>query len=318
VDEVIPFGHRRYDSLAGALSPSSMMVALRLGGELRRRNYDVLVLLHHLTTRWGALKYAALALVSGASVRAGLDNGRGWFLTHKTADEGFGHIHEILYCLRVAGLLGASEENARMEVPILPEERGWAEEQLPGGGSWVAIHPGTGTFSQTRRWPTGNFAEVADELAERGARIVLVGGRREEDLGRSVEAAMTRPAISLIGQTTLGQLAAVLERAELFVGNDSGVMHMAVAVGTPVVAIFGPSNARAWGPYPFVENPVGRVVDARNVVIRSDLPCSPCLYRGRNLGLREGCAERPCMLNVTPGDVMDGVEALGGRIEWGE
>jgi ADP-heptose:LPS heptosyltransferase len=257
-------------------------------------------------------------LVSGASVRAGLDNGRGWFLTHRTVDEGFGHVHEILYCLQVAGSLGASVEDARMEIPLLPEERAWAEEQSPGEGPWAAIHPGSGTFSKARRWPTGSFAEVADGLAERGARIVLVGGRGEEDLGRSVEATMARPALSLVGRTTLGQLAAVLERAALFVGNDSGVMHMAVAVGTPVVAIFGPSNARAWGPYPFVENPVNRVVDARNVVIRSDLPCSPCLYRGRRLGLRGGCAERPCMHGVTPREVLAGVDALRGRVTWGE
>jgi len=316
VDEVIPFQKARYDSPGGAFSLPSIAAAFRLGGELRRRRYDVLVLLHHLTTRWGALKYAALALASGAGVRAGLDNGRGWFLTHRAADEGFGHMHEIRYCLQVAGSVGASVEDARMEMPLLPEERTWAEEQLPGGGPWVAIHPGSGAFSAARRWPSRSFAEVADALAERGARIVLVGGRGEEDIGKSVEAAMACPARSLVGRTTLGQLTAVLERAALFVGNDSGVMHLAVATETPVVAIFGPSNAQAWGPYPFVENPVGHVTDVRNVVLRSDLPCSPCLYRGRRLGLREGCAERPCMHGVTPREVLAGVDALRGRVTW--
>jgi heptosyltransferase-2 len=105
--------------------------------------------------------------------------------------------------------------------------------------------------------------------------------------------------IDLTGQTTMGQLGAVLEGCDAFVGNDSGVMHIAAAVGTPVVALFGPSNYRAWGPW----DPGGR-----SVVVSADLPCLPCFYRGHELGTPEGCPNRSCLQLITVEQVVDAVQ----------
>jgi heptosyltransferase-2 len=87
-----------------------------------------------------------------------------------------------------------------------------------------------------------------------------------------------------------------LEQADLFVGNDAGLMHLATAAGTPTVAIFGLSNWKAWGPY--VANPSKQ----KAIVVRLDLPCMPCFYRGHDLGTPEGCMTRDClaMLDVDP------------------
>lgn len=162
------------------------------------------------------------------------------------------------------------------------------------------MHAGSGGYSLARRWDAAGFAAVADRLTiERGARIVLVGAAGDDTA--AVQAATRSPALDLTGQTTLGQLAAVLEQADVFIGADSGVMHVAAAAGTPVVAIFGPSNHLAWGPW----TPGGR-----SAVIRSAPLCSPCSYAGHEVGLREGCAARTCMRMITAGRVTEAALAL--------
>jgi N-acetylglucosaminyldiphosphoundecaprenol N-acetyl-beta-D-mannosaminyltransferase len=164
----------------------------------------------------------------------------------------------------------------------------------------VVVHAGSGGYSRARRWEPAKFAAVADRLAaERGLPLALVGGAGDDTA--AVKAALRAPALDLSGQTTVGQLAAVLERAAVFVGADSGVMHLAAAAGAPVVAVFGPSNHQAWGPW----TPQGRAI-----VARSAPECSPCSYVGHGVGLREGCAARTCMKLVTADQVAEAALAL--------
>jgi heptosyltransferase-2 len=183
-----------------------------------------------------------------------------------------------------------------MEFPLLSEEREWALE-LPRAtrGPLVAIYPGSGGYSLARRWGWENYIAVGRALErEFDAQIVVVGGPQETELAWRVAAGIPN-ALNLAGETTLGQLGALLGRCQLFVGNDGGPMHLAATMGVPVVAIFGPSNHRAWGPYA----PSGR---AR--IVRVDLPCSPCLYVGHRLGRRHGCATMECLRLVTPDMVL--------------
>ncbi len=311
VDDVIVFDKFQYDRPIDALKPSSLAALVHFARRLRRQRYDCLVILHHLTTRWGTLKYAALALTSGAQVRVGLDNGRGWFLTHRARDHGFGVRHEVEYWLDVVGAIGAGTEDTSLEMTIGAEDEAFVSDQIPpslspptrggrGGCPLVAIHPGSGGYSLARRWDPERFARVADALVERhGARIVLVG--TPADGVSQVASLMRSEAVNLEGKTNLKQLAAVLKRCDLFIGADSGLMHLAAAVGTPLVAIFGPSNHRAWGPWP---------PDGRHIILRADLPCSPCSYVGYRVGQREGCEARTCMRMVTPEMVLEAAEGL--------
>ena len=350
VDDLVLFRKGLYDSPWQALQPGALAEALRLARRLRTARYDAVLVLHHLVTRWGALKYALLALATGAPRRYGLDNGlgRAWFLTHRAPDEGFGGAHEVDYWLRVVDLLdvGASPSSQgqragarahpRLEIAISPEDEEAASRLLGAGHRpTVAIHPGSGAFSLARRWPVDRFAAVADALAERrGARIVLVGGPDEVGLCVELAALLRRPPLNLAGKTTLKQLAAVIRRCDLFVGNDGGLMHLAVAAGRPVVAVFGLSNHRAWGPYGYEEwtgggphpafgtplslsgtcGPLrGRWAGGEghplHLVVRADLPCSPCFYRGHSMGNRFGCATRDCLRLVTPDAVLAAAEA---------
>ena len=305
VDDVIIFDKFQYDRPIDAFKLSSLAALVRLARHLRRQRYDCLVILHHLTTRWGTLKYAALALTSGAKVRVGLDNGRGWFLTHRVRDGGFGVRHEVEYWLDVVALLGARTDDLSLEMAIGENDK--ISPPYQGGEGrgcpLVAIHPGSGGYSLARRWSAEGFARVADALAEHhDARIVLVG--TPADGVSQVASLMRSEAVNLEGKTTPGQLAAILKRCDLFIGADSGVMHLAAAVGTPLVAIFGPSNHRAWGPWPR---------DGRHIILRADLPCSPCSYVRYSVGQREGCQAMTCMKTITPEMVLKAaVELLGG------
>ncbi len=306
-DEVILFDKFAFDRPGEAIRPSRLRAGWRLFRRLRRERYDTALILHHLTTRFGALKYAALALSTGAPRRLGLDNGRGWFLNEQVYDGGFGAPHEVACWLRVVDAALGTEPSGPytphdhpLQLGISPEDRAWAESALPphAAGPRLAIHTGSGGYSRARRWSAESFARVADALHERHhAQIVVVGG--PDDDAETAIAAMNHQPVNLVSQTTLGQLGAVLASCEAFIGADSGVMHLAAAAGTRVVAIFGPSNPAAWAPW-----------TDRAAVVRSAPLCSPCSYVLRTVGQREGCPARTCMRMVTPEDVIAAVEAL--------
>ncbi|HSM21583.1 MAG TPA: glycosyltransferase family 9 protein, partial [Rubrivivax sp.] len=283
--------------------PGDLAALLNLLAALRRGRYDAVLFLHHLTLGAGVAKYRLLAAAGGAPLRLGLDNGKGGWLSHSVPDEGFGAVHEVVYWLRVAALLGARSGDLALVAPSGGDGALAAASLLHSLVSWplVAIHPGSGGYAPARRWEPAKWAAVADALALRhGAQIVLVG--TPADGAEAVQALMAAPARNLAGQTTLPQLAAVLERCHLFLGADSGVMHLAAAVGIPVVALFGPSNHLAWGPW---------TPSTPSAVVRLGLRCSPCSYAGHSVGARDGCWHRSCMADLQPEQVLAAVEALG-------
>lgn len=299
VDEIITFDRGAFNSSSALFKPANLRRLLGLG------RFDTVIYFHHFTLRLGTFKFALIALAARAKRRLGLDNGRAWFLTDKLPDIGFGARHQAQYWLDLVGLLGADSSPRPAVVaaePLSPQLSTLLNASLiPQHSSLaVAIHPGSGGYSRARRWDAAGFAAVADALHdEYGAKIVLVGG--PDDGAAQVKAAMRSEALDLSGQTTLPQLAAVLSHCRLFIGADSGVMHLAAAVGVPVVAVFGPSNADAWGPWP---------PDGAARIVRSAPECSPCSYIGHGIGLREGCPARTCMRMVTPERVLEAARSL--------
>ena len=311
LDRIVTFDKFAFDSLRGMLDPRGVMRTLAFLRKLRRSGYDALLIFHHFTSPWGALKFGMLSVASGARVRAGLDNGRGRFLNRKAIDSGFGAMHEVDYWLQVASLLGADAYGGwRPQLPVSKGDRKKAAELLGvsegEGGPVVAIHPGTGAYSRARIWPVEGFGEVARNLAhEYNARIVIVGGPDEIEIAARLEGIVGGASVlNLAGQTSIHETAAVLERCDLLVGNDSGPMHIAAAMGVPVVAVFGPSNSRAWGPYtPPME-------ESKHKIVARELPCMPCFYRNHSLGLREGCGPRPCLNGLPASTVVDACEEV--------
>ncbi len=286
--------------------PANLKRLQPLWRELRGGHYDAVILMHHLTLFFGRLKHQLLMRATGARWRVGLDNGHGWFLNVRVQDEGFGALHEAEYNLALTAAVGATTSDTRLELPISDEERRQARQLVFGESATsqverpiIAMHPGSGGYSTARRWSPERFARLADTLyADVGGQLLLLGGPEEVALHAQILGMMrsAMPAHSLAGKGNIKVTAAALELADLFIGNDAGPMHLAAAVGTPTVAIFGLSNWQAWGPY------TGNVPGRRALVVRLDLPCMPCFYSGHLLGTPEGCATRDClaMLGVDP------------------
>ncbi len=288
VDRIVTLDKAGGNHPLGFLRPRNLR---RLAGLGRQ---DLLLCFHHFTLLRGTFKFALIALLTRASRRLGLDNGHGWFLNERLADAGFGALHQAEYWLQLAGLAGAE---ARPRPAVVA--RAAPAQPLPPG-RFIVLHAGGGARNPARRWSPEHFARVADRLqVETGAQIVLVGGAADENA--AVCAAMRGTALDLSGRTTLPQLAQLLSAAALFIGAESGVMHLAAAAGAPVLAIMGPGNPAAWGPW----TPGGR-----SVVLRSAPVCSPCAYVGHSLGLRAGCAARTCMRMVSVQQVLAAARAL--------
>jgi heptosyltransferase-2 len=302
-DEIIAFDKYAFDRPADALA--HLPTALGFADRLRGGDWDSLVLLHHLTTSFGVAKYAALSLLSGAPHRIGLDNGRGrWFLTGSASDSGFGVKHEVDYWLDVVAVLGAHHPNEpRLELCITPDDDAWADGRLPSEA--VLLVPGSGAYSVARRWSPKRFAEVGRALHERhGLRPVVLSGLSpdEQALAREVAAAIGPAAQVAPAAPSPQSLGALVRRCQLVVANDGGVVHVATAVGTPVVAIFGPSNDRAWGPYP--------PDVTRHQVVREQLACAPCIHRGHRFGTPQGCPARTCLALVETDHVLRATERV--------
>jgi ADP-heptose:LPS heptosyltransferase len=300
VDEVIAIDKHGFDRAVSLANPLRAWTLVRLFQRLRHEQIDAVAIFHHLVTHFGTAKYAALALASGARDRVGVDNGRGWFLTRSVRDEGFGSIHEAQYWLGVAALLDAPGELV-LDAPISDAERSEAHALLralpAGAGPVVAVHAGVGGYAPGRRWDPCRFGETMTLLHRAlGTRFVVVGTEADrQDTKLAVQAAVA-PVLDLVGRTSVGVLAAVLQECDVTLANDGGVGHLAAAVGSPVVSVFGPSNDLAW-------RPLGAVV------VAADLPCRPCLYRDFETGLRDGCGTRQCLQLVTPAQVADAVAA---------
>jgi ADP-heptose:LPS heptosyltransferase len=130
----------------------------------------------------------------------------------------------------------------------------------------VAIHPGSG--APTKNWASSRWSEVVDGLQTRlGARVVLTGGPDEQQLVAEVAGGVRSSRPVLAGPTTLGELAALFEACDLVIGGDSGPLHLAAAVGTPTVRLYGPTSVGIFGPWPSSET---------QRVLQASLPCQPC------------------------------------------
>jgi heptosyltransferase-2 len=322
--QIILFDKYQFDNPRAALTFGNLKMLATFALQLATARYEAVVFFHHLTTRWGTLKFAGLALATLAPLRVGLDNktGRAWFLNTTIPDGGFGFAgrSERQYWLQLAETLGAVTtskandefdfEQARPHFVIEEADRRYAQtlfEELstPSEAPIIAMYVGSGGYALVRRWLPGRFAQVADELALfYGASIVLMGSAAETELAQQVQSQMRQNATVLTGRTTLYEAGAFLEKCTLFIGNDGGLMNLAAIVGTPTLAIFGPTNAIAWQPFGYTHD------QAAIVQAELDLPCRPCLYRGLELGHRYGCTARPCLTEISVAQVVEAASKL--------
>jgi len=300
VQRVLPFEHRGKHRGAAGL--------LRLAAELRRERFDLAVLFQN------AFQAALLAFLAGIPRRVGYArDARGPLLTHPIAVPKRWEIppHETFYYLelvRRAGWLAALPVVEQIQLaepaPDVVERMKHRLRELgvtDGANRLrVVVAPGA-TYGSAKCWLPERYATLADRLVEAfNAAVLLCGPPAEARLGDAIAARMKTKPVSLIGQTTLEEFLAVLATADLFIGNDSGAMHLAAGLGLPQVCIFGPTDETGTGPL----NPRARLV-------KQPVSCSPCF-------LRRCPVDHRCMTRISVDEVWQAVEAaLGERVRSG-
>ena len=269
-----------------SLERGTIVEQCRFVADVRHRRFDMVV---DLTDGDRA---ALLTRISGAPIRIGFNAEQRWtgrcYTTVVHGEAGAHRIERDLAALtplkipatdRIPRLWLTNEDEVRADALL-------AKVAVRSGQPLVVIQPGARYWFKA--WPTERFAELADRLTERfGCQVAVGGSYQEVELTKLVMKQAKSPLITIAGLSPIRTLAALLKRAVLFVGNDSGAMHIATAVGTPVVALFGPSNPAEWGP---------RGGPAE--VIYKGLDCRVCFHPTCQRG------EQNCMKLITVDEVM--------------
>lgn len=228
---------------------------------------------------------AYMALLSGIKTRIGFHYQKGLrrIIFHRQVSRK-GSLHTVERNLMlVEKTLGLIRKDDQMELCTGPDEERsmalWLRRNRLSGKDLVVIHPGARFWF--KRWPARKWSSLLDILqGELGLSVIITGSGGEMEDVRTILSRMRTPAYSLAGQTTVLELAALIKKATLFIGNDSGPMHIAAAMGTPVIALFGPTEPALWKPW-----------GKGHVVIYKQVPCSPCKYTDCDRG-RENCMEQ--------------------------
>lgn len=257
--------------------------------ELRAARFDLLIQLHGS----GEVSNRFIAAIAGPKTRtAGFFVGaRPAFLT--VAAPYPSDAPEIERNLSLMRRLGCPDRGRALELPLLSEDQTEADRLLAPVATrrpLIGLHPGANY--PARRWPAERFAIVADRLAaEHDATILLTGSPDEASLAAEVASSMHAPALNLAGRTSLGGLAALIARLDLFISNDTGPAHFANALDIPSVTIFGPAEFVRWAP----------LDRERHAVVRHPVACSPCPHRVCPIDHR-------CLCGITPDEVLSATE----------
>lgn len=245
----------------------------------------------------GLFRSGLIAFLSGASVRVGFRNARemaSLFYTNKV--DAPLNIHAVDRNLKLAASLGCETRDIKFPLSLNQEAKQEVSEfiqknKLDTKQPLITFVPG-GRWEK-KRWPALSFSSLGDLLSQKlNAGIIIAGSREEEGLVRKIRGAMKTQSTGATG-FSLGSLKALLSRSDLVVTNDSGPMHIAVALGTPVVALFGPTDPQRTGPY-----------TKNNLVIQEKMNCMPCF--------RKVCSQNSfeCMESISVLKVFEGVEQM--------
>lgn len=253
-------------------SPAALTNLLRFARGIRARQFDLVIDLQ------GLLRSGWIVAESKAPVRVGFSNARelGWlFYTHRIPMRWEDHAVDRNLC--IAEALGLGRAPVEFQFAVDDRDRQHVAGLVRRDSRYAVLLPGTNW--ETKKWPVEKFAALVRPLRDRfELASVVAGSASEAQLGHQIPG-----ATNLCGKTTLRQLVALLEGAALVIANDSGPMHIAAALGRPLVVMHGPTSAVRTGPY-------GRL----DCVVRIDLACSPCFSRH--------CSHQSCLqwLGIEP------------------
>ncbi len=255
---------------------------------LRDRRYDIVI------DFMGLFKSSLIVLLSGGKRKLGYDSMQelsGFFLNEKIYEDM--NKHAVDRYLDFLLYLGADVEKPKFLILIKKEDEENVENLLRSNDicvkeQFIVVSP-TSFAGQTRLWENDKFAMLCDKISScLNIKIIFTGDKKNGRI-EDIQSMMTSPSVNLGGQTNLKELAYLCKLSVLIISPDSGPMHVAAAMGTPVIALFGPSDPKRTGPY-----------GERHTVIRKNLPCSPCFLKK--------CETRACMRGISVDTVFGAIQ----------
>lgn len=254
-------------------------------------------------------QYSCILWLIGVRQRYGFDyRGRGFFLNHKILFYGFEDKHVVEHYRRLLTQLGIKFSGEKLSVYTAKEDEVWAEKFLKqnfvkdtdvlvgvapfGGSSW-------GAQASSKQWPLKRFAYVVNKIIEKHkVKVILFGTGGDLTQGAEFKKyVLADNLIDALGKTQLGQLVALIKKCTLFIGNDSGPLHIAVACDLKTVSIFGPVDEKIYGP-------IGN--KNQHCVISKNLNCRPCYKNFK----KPTCQSMECLLTIEADDVLNKVEQM--------
>ncbi|MFC1594380.1 lipopolysaccharide heptosyltransferase II [Candidatus Omnitrophota bacterium] len=273
----------------------SWLGSAKFARALASRKFDCAVILHP-TSRVNLMTFFA-----GIPVRVGYNRKCGFLLTHKLRDtKHLGEKHESQYSLDVIRAIGIPVEDNEICMPLKKESEEWAEGFLASnsilpGDRVFALHPGASCPSKL--WPLERFSELANRLInDLQAQIIIVSGPQDVALAQKVIGSISGPVIDLAGKTTISQLASIVKRCAVFISNDSGPVHIATAVGTSTISIFGRKqpglSPKRWGP-----------LGKKNCYVHKDVGCIECFAHNCQ-------KEFVCLKSISVEDILEAIDEI--------
>jgi len=262
--------------------------------ELRDTEYDLIIDFH------GLLKSSVLIALARGKRKIGFDKGMEHmehsyiFLNERIPAVNMDN-HALLRSLMLINAIGINSKEIEYMIPVSDHTRILTDELLgchgiKDPGIFVAMNPVAKW--ETKLWDNRKFALLADRLIEKyNACVIFTGSQSDKSTIKDIMSFMSKKAVNLAGETTLKTLAAIYKKTKLLISTDTGPMHMAAAVGTPVIALFGPTASWRTGPF-----------GSKHKILRSGLNCSPCFKRQ--------CSTIDCMKQISVKQVMDTVNSI--------
>ena len=269
----------------------------------KERRFDLALLFQN------AFEAAALSFLARVPQRLGYDTERRAFMLNNpvAVPSWKNERHEIFYYLnlvnelerKLLGTPGHEVSEPQFQIEVSPERKKDALKFLTGtdaGKPLVLLCPGS-VNSRAKRWQAERYAALADQLAEFGATVALIGSPGELEVSKEVADSAKQPPVLLTGKTSVAEVAALISVADVLVTNDTGPAHIGAAVGTPTLVVLGPTN-------PLTTRPYGSAGE----IIRHPPDCAPCM-------LRECPIDHRCMTAITPEEVFQRTAAVIRRHE---
>ncbi len=266
--------------------------------ELRDRKYDLVIDFQ------GLFKSGILTILSGGKRRIGYDKTRefSYVFLNERIPPCDPDLHAVDRYLNLAGNLGGEVSGPGSLIPVAKKDVAYVKEFLGNNGIYgshriIAVHPGSGWA--TKLWDQEKFGPLCDRIIDAfDTRIIFTGDKNDRSMIEKITSEMRGKVFNSAGMLSLRELAHLLSLADLMITTDTGPMHIASAMDTPVVAIFGPTAPWRTGPY-----------GEGHTVIRSDLACSPCF--------KKKCDTKRCMGEIAVDDVFSAVARKLAALERG-